>query len=129
LARGAIAVVWLWNLSAAIPMTLWPARYAPGFELSGVVGATLTRSLGLLFLMWLVPYAPALFDPVRYRVCVGVIVAQQMIGLAGELWLLWSLPPGHAALRATAWRFIAFDAAGLVLLALAWRWSRDQGSL
>ena len=46
----------------------------------------------------------------------------QGIGLAGEAWMLATLPPGHDALRATGWRFVAFDAAGLVLLAAACAW-------
>ncbi len=119
LVRALIAPVLVWNLSAALPFVLDPAAYAPAFELDGVPGAVMVRSLGLLFLMWNVPYGPALLAPERYGVCVTVILVQQVLGLAGEVWMALTLPPEHAALWSTGLRFIAFDAAGLVALALA----------
>ncbi|MGC9398173.1 MAG: hypothetical protein ACP5HM_03445 [Anaerolineae bacterium] len=119
--RLAVSAVLVANLSAAVPFWLHPAAYAPAFELEGSVGEVLVRSLGLLFAMWVVPYLPAIWDPVRHRVCLSVIVVQQLVGLTGELWLWWTLPPGHAALRATGLRFILFDTAGLILLSGA-RW-------
>jgi len=120
LARGVILAVLLWNLSAALPFIAYPEAYAGAFELSGTVGAVLTRSIGVLFLMWVIPYLPAVLDPVRYRVCLAVILVQQGIGLTAESWMALTLPAGHASLRATGLRFIAFDAAGLVLLTAAW---------
>lgn len=74
--------------------------------------------------MWVIPYLPAVLDPVRYRVCLAVILVQQGIGLVAESWMALTLPAGHASLRATGLRFIAFDAAGLVLLTAAWRLTR-----
>lgn len=125
-ARGAIAAVLLWNLSAAVPFVIAPAAYAGAFELSGNVGAVLTRSIGILFLMWCVPYLPALWSPVRHRICLTVILVQQLIGLVGELWMALTLPPEHVILLTTGRRFIAFDAAGLLLLALAWHLSQPK---
>lgn len=127
-ARGAILAVLLWNLSAAIPFIVTPATYASAFELAGTVGAVLTRSIGILFLMWVVPYIPALLDPARYRVCLTVILVQQIIGLAGETWMALTLPPGHAVLLATGTRFIIFDGAGLLLLAAAWQLARRRAN-
>jgi len=117
--RALIAPVFLWNLSAALPFVFDPAPYVPAFELSGVPGAVMVRSLGLLFLMWNVPYLPALLAPRRWRVCVTVILIQQALGLAGEVWMALTLPAGHATLLSTGLRFIAFDSAGLLLLSLA----------
>ncbi len=129
-ARALIAPVLLWNLSAALPFVADPASYAPAFELQGVPGLILVRSLGLLFLMWNVPYVPALLDPLRHRVCVSVILAQQALGWAGEVAMAFTLPAGHTALFETGLRFILFDSAGLVLLALAsisvGSWARDE---
>lgn len=124
--RGLLLPVWLWNLSAAVPFVLTPERYTWSFEVSGAVGEVFVRSLGLLFLMWVVPYGPALLNPYRHRVCVGVAVIQQLIGLLGESWMALTLPPGHAILLATGRRFIAFDAAGLVLLVGAWLLTRPR---
>lgn len=126
LARAAIALVLVSNLSAAVPMLLWPDRYAGGFEVAGTPGLVLVRSIGLLFLMWVVPYVPAILHPQRYRVCLIVILAQQCIGLLGESLMALSLPAGHPALWATGTRYILFDTAGLFLLGAAWYLSRPQ---
>jgi len=57
-----------------------------------------------------------------------VLLAQQAIGLAGETWMWITLPPGHATLWTTGLRFIAFDAAGLVAMGLAFRLLGEQGT-
>jgi len=119
-ARLIVLVVFLSNLSAAIPFIVRPARYAWGFEVQGVVGDVVVRSFGLLFLMWVVPYVPVIVHPVKYRVCFLVILAQQCLGLVGESWMWAVTPLEHAALRATGLRFIVFDAVGLFLLWMGW---------
>lgn len=126
-ARVAVAAVCAWNLSAAVPFVLAPARYAPAFEVGGVGGEALVRGMGILFLMWQVPFLPVIWDPGGHRACFLVILAMQTMGLAGELGMLATLPGGHEALRATAARFIAFDAAGLALLAVAYALTRKVG--
>lgn len=119
ISRFLIAVVVFFNLQAAIIFLIDPSTYAPGFEVSGVAGDALVRGTGILFVMWNVPYLVALTDPLRRRVSLYEAIAMQSIGVAGESILLATLPAGHAALRMTAWRFIAFDAGGLVLLVIA----------
>lgn len=119
LARAVIGLVFGWNVQAAVVFLLAPAAYAPGFELSGAPGAAMVRGLGVLFLMWNVPYAVALWHPARHRVSLHQAVAMQAIGLAGESLILWSLGGQHPFAAASVTRFIAFDGAGLVLLALA----------
>ncbi len=119
IARFFIAVVVFFNLQAAVAFLAYPGRYAPGFELNGVAGEALVRGMGILFLMWNVPYLVALVDPLRYRVSLYEAVAMQAIGVIGESILLASLVGEHPALTATANRFIAFDGAGLGLLVLA----------
>jgi hypothetical protein len=106
-------------LTAAIPYVMAPARYVASFEVDGVGGEALVRGLGIVFLMWQVPFVPVVMNPARFRVCLVCLVAMQAIGLAGESWMLAGLPAGHAALRATGWRFVAFDAAGLAILVVA----------
>ncbi len=118
-ARAAIGLVFGWNVQAAVAFLLAPAAYAPGFELSGAAGAAMIRGLGVLFLMWNVPYAVALWHPVRHRVSLYEAVVMQAIGLVGESLILWSLGGQHPLAAASVARFIAFDGAGLVLLALA----------
>jgi len=127
LARFAIALVLLWNIQCAFAFLLWPDRFTAGFELSGAPGEAVLRGIGVLFLMWNIPYAVALWHPVRHRISLYEATAMQAIGLVGEtlIWLDQSL--AHRALQASLLRFIAFDGAGLVLLLLAiWLVRRGQ---
>jgi hypothetical protein len=76
----------------------------------------MVRGLGVLFLMWNVPYLVALWHPVRHRVSLYEALAMQAIGLAGESLICLSLSPALATARASVGRFILFDAAGLTAL-------------
>ncbi len=121
LARGLIAAVFLWNVQCAVAFLAAPATYAPGFELNGPAGEAAVRGLGLLFLMWNVPYFVALLHPVRRRVSLYEAIAMQAIGLVGESLILWALPVAHPVAQAAVTRFVAFDGSGLILLlAAAW---------
>jgi hypothetical protein len=120
IARAALGAVLIANLSAAIPYVARPGDYAAAYELTGVPGEVAVRGLGILFLMWAVPFVPAIFDPVRNRVALVCVLAMQVIGLAGESLMLVTLPAGHDALRATGLRFIVFDGIGLIVLGIAY---------
>jgi len=119
LARCLIAAVFLVNVQCALAFLLWPGEYAPSFELGGVAGAAMVRGLGVLFLMWNVPYAVALWNPVRHRNFLFVALAMQVIGLVGETLIFASLPTTSEILRASLVRFIVFDGLGLLALAAA----------
>lgn len=121
-ARIAVALVFALNVQCAVSFVLWPGAYASGFELEGVPGAAAVRGLGVAFLMWNATYPAVIANPRRFRALYAVVLVQQAVGLAGESWILLSLPAGHAALAASIVRFIAFDAAGLVLMAAAFTW-------
>ena len=74
--RALVALVMAWNLSAAIPYMVNPGGSLHSFQVSGIGGALLIRGLGILFLMWQVPYVPVLIHPANHRViflCVLVI--------------------------------------------------------
>jgi hypothetical protein len=119
LSRLLIGVVLLWNVQCAIAFLLWPGRYAAGFELSGTEGEAAVRGVGLLFLMWNVPYAVALWHPQRHRLSLFEATAMQAIGVVGESLILITLPVGYANLASSLSRFILFDALGLLALILA----------
>lgn len=121
-ARVAVALVFAANVQCAASFVLWPEAFAGGFELAGVPGAAAVRGLGVAFLMWNATYPPVIANPRRFRALFVVVLVQQAMGLAGESWILLSLPVSHAALAASIIRFIAFDAAGLVLMAAAFAW-------
>ena len=119
LSRLLIGIVFAWNVQAAAIFIVNPGAFVAAYELSGAAGEAAVRGVGVLFLMWNVPYAAALWHPVRYRLALILAVVMQAIGLAGETFIRLSLPDGHAALSASILRFILFDGAGLVLLLVA----------
>jgi hypothetical protein len=97
----------------------WPIRFTASFELSGAPGEAALRGVGALFLMWNIPYAVALWHPVRRRVSLYEATAMQAIALLGEMLVRQGTPPSQDVLRTSLLRFIAFDGAGLALLILA----------
>ncbi len=117
--RVFILVVAFWNIQCALWFLLFPQRYTSGFELDGIVGMALVEGLGLLFLMWNVPYIVALLDPLVHRVSLIEAIIMQAIGFIGELLILNNLQDGHPVIFATLLRFIVFDGAGVVLLLAA----------
>ncbi len=126
LSRILIATVIAWNLQAAIVFLLSPGAFAPGFELSGIPGAAAIRGIAVLFLMWNVPYLVACWHPQKHQLALREALAMQFIGLLGESWIFMSLSAEHALLQGSILRFIAFDAAGLVLLLIAFVLARQQ---
>ena len=119
LARILIGVVFFLNVECALIFLIAPQRYASSFELSGATGIAMVRGLGILFLMWNVPYGIAMIEPARQRISLLEALAMQAIGLAGETWIWLSLPTIHTSARDAIGHFIVFDGGGLVLLALA----------
>ena len=127
LVRLLTGLVFAWNVQAALVFILWPASFAPGFELNGVAGDAAVRGVGVLFLMWNVPYAAALWNPVRFRLALTLALVMQVIGVIGESFILAGLPSGHAVLRASLLRFILFDGMGFILLlAASWLVQRES---
>jgi hypothetical protein len=119
LARGCIAIVFFANVQCAVAFIVSPKTFAPSYELAGVVGAATIQAIGVLFLMWNVPYAVALWHPVRRRISLWEALGMQAIGVIGESILLASLPDGHPVLHSSLERFILFDGSGLLLLIAA----------
>jgi hypothetical protein len=120
-ARFLIGLIFLFNVQCALAFIIAPDGYAPGFELTGAAGAGVVRGMGILFLMWNVPYLVALLDPVQQRISLFEAIAMQAIGFFGESLLLAAFPQGHEVVRVTVWRFIVFDGFGLLaLLFAAW---------
>ena len=107
------------NLQCALAFLAWPGNYASGFELTGALGEAMIRGMGVLFLMWNVPYAVAFWNPIRYRVSLYEALAMQTIGVIGESAIYLTLPAVHNLARASVARFILFDALGLLALLAA----------
>jgi hypothetical protein len=117
--RILIGFVLFFNLQCAIAFIIRPDLYVGGFELQGALGEAVVRSMGVLFLMWNVPYTLAFWNPARFRVSLCEAVIMQLIGVAGESAVLWLLPERYAIARSSILRFITFDTIGLAALAAA----------
>lgn len=122
LSRLLVGSVLALNVQCAMAFMIFPASFAPGFELNGATGEAAVRGMGVLFLMWNVPYGVAFWHPVRHRLSLLEALGMQAIGLAGESWILSILTATeHTLARQSLVRFVVFDAIGLVaLLAAAW---------
>jgi len=116
--RVLIGIVVFFNLDAAFSFMFLPKAYAPGFELSGVPGQMIIQGLGLLFLMWNVPYIIAMLNPGRHFTSLIEAVIMQAIGVFGESILLSLMPGEHVMIKSSTVRFIVFDAGGLILLVI-----------
>lgn len=119
IARILIAIVTFFNLQCAAVFLISPARYAPAFEVSGIPGSSFISALGILFIMWNVPYIFALTHPVKHRTSLIQAVIMQAIGLVGETILYLNTPAIHSILRQSTLRFIIFDGGGLLFLLAA----------
>ncbi|MDK2981626.1 MAG: hypothetical protein PWQ55_1973 [Chloroflexota bacterium] len=127
LSRLLIGAVLFFNLQCAIVFLANPAAYMAGFGLSGEAGAGMLRGMGLLFVMWNVPYVFALLDPRKYRVSLVEAQLMQVIGLLGETWILLSAETQNPLITATVTRFIVFDGSGLLLLGIAFVLTNKKG--
>jgi hypothetical protein len=121
ISRLLIGLVTAWNLQAAFAFISSPGGFVHAYELSDVPGETAIRGVGVLFLMWNVPYLFALRDPVHYRLALTFALLMQLTGLIGETYIYFTLPAGHLVLGSSILRFISFDGVGLALLAIAWK--------
>ena len=127
LSRILIGAVLFFNLQCAAGVPGQPgSAYMAGFGLSGEAGAGMLRGMGLLFVMWNVPYAFACYHPVKYRVSLIEAILMQAIGLLGETWILFSTDYQNPLITSTVLRFIVFDGGGLVLLLLAFLLYQSQ---
>jgi hypothetical protein len=119
IARGLIGIVIFFNLDAAFSFIFKPAQYSPGFELNGIPGQAIIQGMGVLFLMWNVPYLVSLLNPQKHFTSLIESVIMQAIGVSGESIILLTLQGVHPLIKATTLRFIVFDGGGLVLLLIA----------
>lgn len=124
LSRLGIGLVTGVNLQCAFAFVIQPAAFASSFELNGEPGAASVRGIGILFIMWNIPYLAALVHPVRRFVSLWEAIIMQAVGLLGETWILFSLSSSHPILRTSISRFILFDAVGLGLLGLSMLFAR-----
>jgi len=119
IARILIGLVFLANIQCALVFLINPSPYIYGFGLEGAAGEQIVRALGLLFIMWNVPYAFALANPIKHRVSLLEALIMQALGLIGETGILLIGGPYPLPIENTLTRFILFDGIGLVFLLIA----------
>lgn len=119
LARLLIALVIISNLYAALGFFFTPQQFIAAYELAGAPGEAAVAGLGLLFIMWQVPYVVAFLNPLKHKLSLLEALIMQGLGLIGEAFILLRIPANHTILRVGITRFIIFDLTGLALLAVA----------
>lgn len=117
--RMCFAFVFILNVQCALNYVLFPNDYTAGFQLSGLEGRVAIQGIGVAFLMWNATYPAFIASPERFKALGFIILAQQLIGLIGESAILFSLPATAITIASSITRFIVFDAAGLILMALS----------
>ncbi|BBB49726.1 hypothetical protein [Pelolinea submarina] len=127
LSRLLIGAVLFFNLQCALAFLADPAAYMAGFGLSGAAGAGMIRGMGLLFVMWNVPYIFACLNPLKHRTSLIEANIMQAIGLIGETWILFSSDYQNPLITVSVMRFIVFDGGGLVLLLIAYFLTTKRG--
>lgn len=111
------AAVFISNMICIIAFLTHPEDFINSYEVNGSNGAVAAiQGFGVTFAMWNVTYPFFIFKPKKDRTLGLVIILQQIVGLAGELFIKHGLPEGLTRLPGAITRFVWFDAGGLVLL-------------
>jgi hypothetical protein len=118
LIRSLIALVFASNILCAFQFVVNPSDYIQQFDQTGEAGVVVIRSLGILFFMWNVPYAIAIYHPFRYPVALFSALMMQLIGFLGEMWIYFSIQ-SLVNTKSSIMKFMIFDLVGLLLLTLA----------
>ncbi len=126
IARILVFVVFAWNIICAVQFISTPDAYAASYQLTGVGAQAAVEGMGIVFLMWNVTYPLVILKPSKYRAMFIVVIIQQIIGLFGEVFVLSGLGSNAGVLMGSLLRFIRFDAAGLVLLIIAYALSAPR---
>ena len=124
LARALVFIVFAINLYCIFVFIVFPENHIRAYELTGVAGIAAIQGIGVAFLMWNVTYPLVIVSPGKFRILFLIVIIQQIVGLLGESYILFSLPEGYPVLHGNILRFIAFDAGGLVLLVTGFFLSR-----
>lgn len=128
-ARRAIASLFIlfvaaWNIQAGIQFLVNPEKYSWGFYLTGYAAEKAVQGVGLLFIMWTVPYLFAAIRPDMERLLLFACITAQTVGVIGEALILSSIPTDFPAMQFTISRFLIFDAAGILFLLSAYLLTR-----
>ena len=139
--RGAPISAWFLALSSVTTIVPGLIHYFLPDGGAGVIGgvdlSTRAEAIIAIFAWYGAMQIPfgilILIIALRYRTLVPLVllltILMQALGVVGETGILFSLTAGHLTLRASIQRFITFDAAGLLLLLLAFWLARPTTSV
>lgn len=120
IASALIGIVFIFNVQAGFDFYFFPQKYTAAYELTGIPGDISVAGVGLLFIMWNVPYAFAFWNPIKFNISLLQAIIMQAIGVVGESLLLNRFSSqDFPILSNSIMRFIYFDSAGLILLLIA----------
>ena len=115
-----ISLVCVLNIQAGLYFYFNPQKFTAAYELTGIPGEISVAGVGLLFIMWNIPYFFALYNPIKFKISLIQANIMQIIGVIGETALLFRFSHAeHPQLANSLLRFIIFDSVGLLLLFLA----------
>lgn len=113
--------VFISNMICIVAFIIRPEDFVYSYQVYGSAGAEAAiRGIGIAFAMWNTTYPFFIVRPYRNRTLGLVIIAQQAVGLVGELWLISGLDETTELLSRSLMRFVYFDAGGLVLLIIGY---------
>lgn len=117
IARILYLAVFVSNMICIVAFVTDPAGYVGSYQLRGALGAEAAiMGIGVAFAMWNVTYPFFIFGRRENRALGLAIIVQQVVGLAGELYIRAGLGEDCALLKSSIDRFVWFDAGGLVFL-------------
>ena len=120
LASILVGIVFVINIQAGFDFFFNPQKFTKAFELAGTPGEISVAGVGLLFIMWNVPYVFAIVNPVKYSISLLQAIIMQLLGVAGETILYLRIPEqSHQLMKESIMRFIIFDFAGFIFLIMA----------
>lgn len=112
-----IGIVFIINIQAGLDFYFNPQKFTAAYELSGIPGEISVAGVGLLFIMWNIPYLFALVNPIKFKISLIQANLMQLIGVIGETALLFRFSHiEYPNLANSIKRFIIFDSVGLVFL-------------
>lgn len=127
IAKLLYTAVFVSNMICIVSFIVDPAGFVGSYQLNGAAGGVAAiQGYGVAFAMWNVTYL--FFIPGRkYNPALGLtIIVQQVVGLIGELYIMFGLGEHMEQLTASITRFVWFDAGGLVLLLIGYALYRQK---
>lgn len=128
IARIIVLAVFICNMQCAYSFMFHPEDAIEAYQIAGAGAIPVTRSIGISFMLWNVTYPLVIWKPLRFRTLFIIVIIQQALALASEICLMFTLGPEMNLLFDAIFKFIRFDAPGLILMILAYAITRQAAA-